>query len=78
MKINEKIDEYLVNEGKDGGSLKLAKLFHETYESLAPKYGYETREDTKKFKPNSPNGKLMIAVSKELLKQLKFRESKDG
>jgi len=43
---------------------EIAELFHNTYESLAPAYGYETRQDTKNFDPNSPNGKLMIAVSK--------------
>ena len=42
--------------------LKLAALFHDTYEALAPVYGYETRKDTKDFDPESPNGKLMIAV----------------
>lgn len=46
---------------------KLAVLFHDTYERLAPKYGYETRKDTKKFKPTTPNGKLMIAVASEVL-----------
>lgn len=43
-------------------ALKIARLFHDTYEQLAPQYGYETRKDTKKFDPNSSNGKLMIAV----------------
>jgi len=43
---------------------RLAKLFHDTYERLAPEFGYKTREDTKEFNPNSPNGKLMIAVCK--------------
>lgn len=40
----------------------LAKQFHETYERLAPEFGYATREDTKHFNPDSANGKLMIAV----------------
>lgn len=40
----------------------LTVLFHETYERLAPQYGYETRTETRKFDPNSPNGTLMIAV----------------
>lgn len=44
----------------------LARLFHETYERLAPQYGYETREDTKEFDAESPNGKLMIAVCGEV------------
>ena len=45
----------------------LAELFHETYELLAPDYGYETRQETRVFDPNSPNGKLMIAVSDVIL-----------
>lgn len=44
-----------------------AALFHDTYEKLAPSFGYETRKDTRKFDPNSPNGKLMIAVCGEVL-----------
>lgn len=42
--------------------LEIAKKFHEAYERLAPSFGYETRKDTKAFDPNTPNGKLMIAV----------------
>lgn len=41
---------------------ELARLFHDTYERLAPSYGYETRTDTKSFDPTSKNGKLMIAT----------------
>jgi hypothetical protein len=41
----------------------LAVLFHDTYEKLAPKYAYETRPETRKFSPNSKNGKLMLAVA---------------
>lgn len=37
---------------------ELARLFHDTYERLAPQFGYDTREDTKEFDPTSPNGKL--------------------
>lgn len=44
----------------------LARKFHETYERLAPSFGYETRPETKAFDPNSPNGKLMIAVCNEI------------
>lgn len=43
-------------------SEELARKFHETYEQLAPQFGYATREDTKQFDASSPNGKLMIAV----------------
>ena len=46
---------------------KLARKFHDTYERLAPKYGYETRKETREFKSQSKNGRLMIAVADELL-----------
>ena len=51
--------------------LELAKLFHETYERLSPRYGYETKQDTKYFEPDSPNGRLMIAVCDTLLFELR-------
>ena len=47
-----------------------ARLFHETYERLAPDYGYETKEETKEFNPNSPNGRLMIAVCGKVVEYL--------
>lgn len=50
--------------------LELATLFHETYERLAPDFGYETRQDTKQFDKNSKNGKLMVAVCFEILIKL--------
>lgn len=40
----------------------LARRFHETYERLAPQFGYETRNETRRFDPDSANGRLMIAV----------------
>lgn len=43
-----------------------AELFHDTYERLAPSFGYETRQDTKRFDPTSANGRLMIAVCGEV------------
>ena len=46
---------------------ELAKRFHDTYERLAPPFGYATRSDTKTFDPESPNGKLMVAVCSEIL-----------
>lgn len=52
---------------KPNAALALAMLFHDTYERLAPKFGYKTRDDTKEFIPNGPNGKLMVAVAKEVL-----------
>jgi hypothetical protein len=49
-----------------GDALALAVRFHETYERLAPSFGYETRTDTRTFDPESKNGKLMVAVCREL------------
>lgn len=46
----------------DTKALALAIKFHETYERLAPEFGYETRPDTKVFDPESKNGRLMVAV----------------
>jgi len=50
-------------------SEELARKFHESYERNAPLFGYETREDTKDFDPESTNGKLMIAVCDEVFGQ---------
>lgn len=50
--------------------LQLAVTFHNTYERLAPQFGYETREDTKQFDSNSKNGRLMVAVCTEILGEL--------
>ena len=51
---------------------ELAKLFHETYERLAPKFGYETRKASAKPWAEVPeqNRKLMIAVCGEILESL--------
>ena len=45
-------------------AVKLAQIFHETYERLAPQYGYETRKDSAVAWENVPakNRALMIAV----------------
>jgi hypothetical protein len=51
--------------------LDLALLFHETYERLAPSVGYTTRPEPRQFNPDSPNGRLMIAVCEEILLNLK-------
>ena len=48
-------------------ALKLARVFHDTYERLAPEFGYTTRKSTRKFDPHSSNGQLMVAVCKEIL-----------
>ena len=50
---------------------KLARMFHDVYELVAPLHGYETREDTKVFDPESKNGKTMIATCKIVISQLK-------
>ena len=50
--------------------LDLAQLFHETYERLAPTFGYQTRPETRQFNPDSPNGRLMIAVAAEVLEHI--------
>lgn len=50
----------------DAGARELAAKFHETYERLAPSFGYETRPDAKAFDADSANGKLMTAVCGEI------------
>jgi hypothetical protein len=53
---------------------ELAQLFHETYEKLAPDYGYTTRASS--AVPWSdvpePNKSLMIAVSDKVLERIKL------
>jgi len=48
-------------------ALELAQKFHDTYELLAPSFGYTTREETRVFDPESPNGRLMCAVCDQIL-----------
>lgn len=50
--------------------LDLAIYFHETYERLAPSFGYETREETRQFDNNSKNGMLMVEVCEVVLNKL--------
>lgn len=50
-------------------SESLARKFHETYERLALQFGYETRQETKAFDPNTPNGRLMAAVCEEIIEK---------
>lgn len=47
---------------------QLAKKFHETYERLAPEYGYRTRKSSAVAWEDVPanNKELMIAVAKEI------------
>jgi len=55
---------------RDWTPLELAQLFHETYERLAPTYGYETKTETRQFDPTTPNGKLMIATCRVVLDKI--------
>ena len=48
---------------------RLAKRFHKLYEQAAPAFGYKTSEATKKFDPESPNGRLMAWVCFEIIKE---------
>jgi hypothetical protein len=48
-------------------SEETARLFHDTYERLAPEFGYKTKAETKTFDPSSPNGRLMIATVREVM-----------
>lgn len=59
-------------------AIALARKFHEAYERLAPSFGYATREDTKEFRPDTPNGRLMTAVCAELLPRLAPAGSRSG
>jgi len=59
-------------------ALDLARRFHETYERLAPQFGYATCDDTKAFDPQSPNGKLIIAVCGEIAQALAPQQAADG
>src|SRR5690606_41919550 len=49
---------------------QLAEQFNNLYEELAPQFGYKTKEESKIYSPESNNGKLMIAVSEQILKWL--------
>jgi hypothetical protein len=52
---------------------QLAKLFHGTYERLAPQFGYKTRTQSAKRWENvpEPNRSLMVAVAAEVLNTLR-------
>ena len=56
--------------GDDIDAVTLALMFHRHYERLAPSFGYETRKKTRKFDPESSNGKLMIATCAAILEEL--------
>lgn len=58
-------------------SEQIARQFHDVYERLALQFGYETREDTKVFDPQSKNGRLMIAVCAQVIGEIE-RERDDA
>ena len=58
--------------------IELAKLFHKTYERLAPEFLYETRRETRNFNEKTANGKLMIAVCDIVLRHLTSAIHADG
>ena len=49
---------------------QIALQFHNTYEELAPKFGYETRKDTRELDFNSENGQLMYATVQKVVKPI--------
>lgn len=53
---------------------ELARFFHETYEKLAPNYGYTTRKTSAVPWEDvpEPNKSLMIAVATEVLRQFGY------
>lgn len=54
---------------------ELAELFHETYERLAPDFGYTSRRSTAvpwRDVPE-PNKSLMIAVAAQVMEELKLK-----
>lgn len=51
---------------------RLAVMFHNLYEELAPGMGYVTRPETRVFDPESENGRLMVATCQALLTKLRM------
>ena len=51
---------------------ELAKFFHDTYEELAPNYGYTTRRSSAVpwEEVPEPNKSLMIAVAERVLEKI--------
>lgn len=66
----QQLQKYKENKFIEIAPLDLAMHFHNTYEKLAPSFGYKTREDTKQFDINSNNGQLMVAVCETILKDV--------
>jgi hypothetical protein len=64
---------------QDTRAAELARRFHEAYERLAPAFGYETRDASRKPWADVPanNKALMIAVCSEMLTASDAREQHD-
>jgi hypothetical protein len=58
----------------------LARDFHETYERLAPQFGYETRPESAKPWAQVPgqNQRLMVAVAAEILGRMRVARETSG
>lgn len=71
-KLSDALESRLDAEVGEGAAEYWAKRFHETYERLAPDFGYETRKESAKPWEDVPeqNKRLMIAVAGEVLGQL--------
>ena len=54
----------------------LARFFHETYERLAPQFGYKTRESSAVPWEEVPenNKHLMVETARHVLEELKRRD----
>ena len=55
---------------------QLAQLFHDTYERLAPEFGYTTRKSSAQPWADvpEPNKSLMIATAKAVMRELGIEE----
>lgn len=58
---------------------ELAQLFHETYERMAPQFGYETREASAKPWSEVPkqNRALMVATCAHILEVLALTDERE-
>ena len=48
---------------------KWAREFHNLYEHKSSFFGYETKQETRDFDPESPNGRLMAYVCLSIVQQ---------
>lgn len=57
---------------------KAARKLHDTYEKIAPDYGYTTRRESRVFDPESPNGRLMLAVCAKVVPAIEARARREA